>query len=278
MTPGLFTSTNTSDEWSLCNALGKEKCLSTLDDHWSTFYTRSDIWQIKNAGLNMIRIPLGYWAVAELEDFEPYVSGQYPYLVRAVNWAQELDLSVTIDIHGAPGGINGWEESGLVGPIEFPANQTNSDRTLTVLRNLTQEFSQAKYGGAVTNIELLNEPIFALAELKDFYTAGAKVVGTSTGDGINVTIHDAFYNPHSWTNYDPADAEATKPAEHLTVDTHQFWAFPPLDTLPKPDLLQAICDFGANQKEPNNGIPPTLVGEWSLSTGETVYCAIIQSR
>jgi len=53
MTPSLFTSTNTSDEWHLCSELGKDKCLDTLQDHWSNFYTKSDFQQMKDAGLSM---------------------------------------------------------------------------------------------------------------------------------------------------------------------------------------------------------------------------------
>lgn len=41
----------------------------------SSFYTYDDLAQIKAAGLNSLRIPIGYWAV-DLADFEPYVDGQ----------------------------------------------------------------------------------------------------------------------------------------------------------------------------------------------------------
>ncbi|KAK8207665.1 hypothetical protein M8818_004319, partial [Zalaria obscura] len=215
-----------------------------------------------------VRIPLGYWAV-DLLDYEPYVSGQYPYLVQAVEWAGELGLTVFIDLHGAPGSQNGWEETGLVGPILFPANTSNSDRSLNVLRNLTTEFSKDIYGGVVTNIELLNEPIFAVDALKEFYTAGANVVGAANTSGINVTIHDAFYNPPYWANYDPYNADAQSPAAYVTVDTHQFWAFAPYLGLNESEILEDICQFGLELKKNGTGILPTLVGEWSLSTGIT---------
>lgn len=204
----------------------------------------------------------------DLLDYEPYVAGQYPHLVQAVQWAQEMDFTVMIDIHGAPGSQNGWEETGLVGPILFTANQSNTDRTLNVLKNLTTEFTKEQYGGVVTNIELMNEPIFADALLREFYTAGAKVVGPAA-PAVNTTIHDAFYNPPKWKNYDPNNMNAPGPAPHITVDTHQFWAFPPLDTLGEPAILQHICDYAASTKAPNSNIPPILVGEWSLSTGIT---------
>jgi len=205
----------------------------------------------------------------DLLDFEPYVAGQYPHLVQAVQWAQEMDFTVMIDIHGAPGSQNGWEETGLVGPILFTANQSNTDRTLNVLKNLTTEFTKEQYGGVVTNIELMNEPIFADNLLREFYTAGANVVGKAADQGVNTTIHDAFYNPPKWKNYDPNNMDAQSPAPHITVDTHQFWAFPPLDTLTEPQILQHICDFATALKAPDSNIPPTLVGEWSLSTGIT---------
>jgi glucan 1,3-beta-glucosidase len=104
---------------------------------------------IKSAGLNAVRIPVGYWAV-DVRDYEPYVSGQYPYLIRAVQWARELGLQVLIDLHGAPGSQNGNDHSGLIGPILFPSNSSNADRSVAVLRNLTEEFSGDVYGGIVT--------------------------------------------------------------------------------------------------------------------------------
>lgn len=76
---------------------------------------------------------------------------QYPYLIQAVQWAGELGLDVFIDIHGAPGSQNGWEETGLVGPVDFLGNTSNADRTVNVLQNLTNEFMKSEYNGAVTS-------------------------------------------------------------------------------------------------------------------------------
>lgn len=59
-------------------------------------------------------VPVGYWAV-DLLDYEPYVSGQYPWLIQAINWCQELGLNALIDLHGAPGSQNGQDNSGLTG-------------------------------------------------------------------------------------------------------------------------------------------------------------------
>jgi glucan 1,3-beta-glucosidase len=77
------------------------------------------------------------------------MKAQYPYLIQAVLWAKQLGLGVLIDLHGAPGSQNGQDNSGLQGPVLFASNSSNAERSLGVLKNLTAEFSQDIYGGAV---------------------------------------------------------------------------------------------------------------------------------
>ncbi|EMC93316.1 glycoside hydrolase family 5 protein [Baudoinia panamericana UAMH 10762] len=273
ITPAVYQGTYANDEWHLCNQLGPKQCASTLRSHWSSFYVRDDLVAIRSAGLNRIRIPIGYWAV-DLLPYEPYVSGQYPYLIRAVQWAGELGLSVIIDLHGAPGSQNGQDNSGLIGPVLFPSNASNVDRSLNVLRNLTEEFSSLVYNNTVIGVELLNEPrlsaTFSMDQLKRFYTNGSAVVhDASTRSGFNVTIHDAFWGPQYWTNYNPSNAAASQPAQGLAIDTHQYYAFAPLNNLTAPQILQSICNISQLLKAPHSGIPPTVVGEWSLETGNS---------
>jgi glucan 1,3-beta-glucosidase len=168
---------------------------TVTDTASSSFITRDDFEDMKSTGLNAIRIPIGYWAVDVLSD-EPYVTGQYPYLIQAVQWSSEFGFQVMIDLHGAPGSQNGQDNSGLIGPVLFPSNSSNPDRSLDVLRNLTEEFSQDVYGGAVTAIELLNEPRldddnFPMSQLKGFYDDGVEVVsGASVSSNpIDIVIH-----------------------------------------------------------------------------------------
>jgi len=51
------------------------------------------------AGLNHVRIPIGYWSVLP-RDGDPYVQGAYERLGRALDWAQGAGLKVMIDLHG----------------------------------------------------------------------------------------------------------------------------------------------------------------------------------
>lgn len=101
ITPSLFDEAGNAavDEWTFCATLGKEAAQSRLVKHWSSFITEADFQQIAQAGMNFVRIPIGYWAVIPLEN-EPYVNGQLPFLDKAVDWAKAAGLKVIVDLHG----------------------------------------------------------------------------------------------------------------------------------------------------------------------------------
>jgi glucan 1,3-beta-glucosidase len=66
-----------------------------------------DFWKTYGFRLNHVRVPIGYWAW-DVQEGEPYIQGQLPYLRNAVGWAARYGLKVVIDLHGAPGSQNGY--------------------------------------------------------------------------------------------------------------------------------------------------------------------------
>lgn len=101
ITPSLFDEAGDEavDEYTLTEVLGAEEAAARLSEHWNTFITEEDFALIAEAGLNYVRIPVGYWAAAPL-DGEPYVSGQLEHLDNAVAWARAHNLKVIVDLHG----------------------------------------------------------------------------------------------------------------------------------------------------------------------------------
>ena len=101
ITPSLFENVgdpNIVDEYTLTQKLGAN-ARSTLQAHWDSFINESDFQAIARAGLNHVRIPIGYWAV-EKHEGDPYVDGQIEYLDKAVQWATDAGLNVMVDLHG----------------------------------------------------------------------------------------------------------------------------------------------------------------------------------
>ena len=103
ITPSIFSEWADShavvDEYTYTQTLGKDEASSRLTNHWQAWITQDDFNQIAAAGLNHVRIPIGYWALAPL-DGDPYVQGQLPILDQAIGWARSAGIKVLLDLHG----------------------------------------------------------------------------------------------------------------------------------------------------------------------------------
>jgi len=108
--------------------------------------------------MNHVRIPIGYWAVAPL-DGDPYVQGQLAYLDRAVQWARQVGLKVWVDLHGAPGSQNGFDNSGQRDRLQWQSTPGFVEHTLKVVGMLSARYAKAEFADVVTGIEVLNEPL-----------------------------------------------------------------------------------------------------------------------
>jgi len=79
--------------------LGPDKAKERLSNHWNSWITQADFQKIAAAGLNHVRLPIGYWSIIPIPG-EPYVQGAYEFLGKALDWAQAAGLKVIIDLHG----------------------------------------------------------------------------------------------------------------------------------------------------------------------------------
>jgi glucan 1,3-beta-glucosidase len=155
-------------------------------------------------------VPIGFWAFNATGT--PYVSGAATYLERAVGWARRTTppLMVLIDLHGAPGSQNGFDNSGRKGEVGFlrgGAGGPTARAALEAVAAIARRYAGPGYGDVVVGIELVNEPVgWALdhAELRAFFREGYGVV-RSFGDAP-VVVSDAFMAPASFNGFlTPAD-------------------------------------------------------------------------
>ncbi|KAI0232938.1 hypothetical protein L0F63_004085, partial [Massospora cicadina] len=249
------------DEWTFCEVLGKEEAANQLKRHWETWVTEGDLARLAAAGINHVRIPVGYWAV-DIQDGEPWVKGAFDYLVLGVHWAKRHGLNVMVDIHGAPGSQNGFDNSGKRDGIRFFEDPKNIQRMLHVIHTLSAHFSNPEFGGIVKAIQLLNEPAgwsLDRGTLQQFYSDGYDRVRGNSKDMV-VTVHDAFAPLAQW-EYLRNDYH-----QRVMLDTHIYQVFDyGLVAMSKQDHLLQPCKRWGELERSNQKLW-SVVGEFSLAT------------
>ncbi|KAF2713629.1 glycoside hydrolase family 5 protein [Pleomassaria siparia CBS 279.74] len=267
ITPSIFDNlgrTDVVDEFTLGQKLGHDAALAILENHWQTWTTFADFQKIAASGFNLVRIPIGYWAYDTFGS--PYVSGASVYIDAAIDWARVLGLKMIIDLHGAPGSQNGFDNSGerLAQPTWQSGNTTA--QTLQVLKTISAKYAQASYQDVVVGIELLNEPLMSSLNqdaLRQFYRDGYGQV-RDTSD-TPVVLHDGFQAPNTWNGFlTPSDANA----QNVAIDHHEYQVFTPaLNQLQPWEHRQLVCNNAATYSGADKW---TFVGEW---TGAMTDCA-----
>ncbi|KAH3680613.1 hypothetical protein WICMUC_000233 [Wickerhamomyces mucosus] len=246
ITPSLFEAFGSDeskipvDEYHYTQYLGKELAFDRLNQHWSSWITEDDFKSIAGTGLNFVRIPVGYWAFA-LKDDDPYVQGQLPYLDQAVEWARDAGLKVWIDLHGAPGSQNGFDNSGLRDSYKFQ-EPDNLELTYKVLDSFFSRYSDSKYDDVIIGLEVLNEPlgpVLNLDELNEFWAKGYEILRKYTSSQ-NYIIHDGF------TAAGYFDGKFLLPDYYqVVIDHHHYQVFSTSELqLSLDEKIKVVCEWG----------------------------------
>ena len=142
---------------------------------------------------------------------------------KAIRWANNHGLKVLVDLHGAPGSQNGYDNSGHNGTVGWASDSTSVANTRTVIQKIANKYAQPSYQNIVVGIELLNEP------LASKISGGTDVVVQFSKDGYGdvrdisdtpVIVHDAFQQGSFWN-----DILASPGAQGIAIDHHEYQIF-----------------------------------------------------
>lgn len=266
ITPSIFQKLNgVVDEYTLTQQQGQDAAGAILREHWDNWVTLGDFQKIAGAGFNTVRIPVGYWAF-ETFNGDPYVQGAAEYLEKAIGWARSTGLKVWIDLHGAPGSQNGFDNSGQ--RLDSPGwqNGDNVANTLRVIERISDKYSRQEYQDVVVAIQLLNEPLgpkLDLNNIRQFYRDGYGKVRQNSD--TPVVFSDAFQPASSWNNFlTPSDNNA----QNVIVDHHEYQVFSNEQLrLQNYEHRQAVCNNRGSYTGADKWV---VVGEWS---GAQTDCA-----
>jgi len=199
--------------------------------------------------------PIGrHWGITQ---YAPYAFGQLAYLDRAIGWARSTGLKVWIDLHGAPGSQNGFDNSGWRDHLEWQTGN-NVQSTIEIIRKLANMYATSENNDVVTAIEALNEPLgpsLDINRIKQYWYDGWGTVRTVSD--IAVVIHDAFYDPAYWNGF------MTSGFNNVILDTHHYEVFNDGQlSLSVQDHVNSVCGFGRALRSLDKW---TIVGEWSAA-------------
>ncbi|KAI9367922.1 glycoside hydrolase superfamily [Aspergillus egyptiacus] len=268
ITPSLFEgySSDVIDEYTLSKELG-ESAASRIERHYATFITEKDFAEIRDAGLDHVRIPFAYWAATPIEG-EPYVPKiAWRYLLRTIEYCRKYGLRVKLDPHGLPGSQNGFNHSGRQGPIRWlngDDGDKNAQHSLDFHDKVSKFFAQDRYKNVVTIYGLANEPYMLSLDIEkvlDWTTKATELV-QKNGMSAWVSFHDGFLNLSKWKSM------LKNGPSNLVLDTHQYTIFNTAQiVLNHTEKVNLVCnDWHAMIGEINStsaGWGPTFCGEWS---------------
>ena len=84
--------------WTLASAFpNKEMAKSYFSRHWDTWVTEEDIASIAKAGLTHVKIPVGHWIMGDIRGDEPWIDGDWPYLLRCLLCKLKLNQTLNYD-------------------------------------------------------------------------------------------------------------------------------------------------------------------------------------
>lgn len=251
--PSLFAGQTAADEYTLCQALGKEKAAALLKKHRETWITADDFKWLADHGINSVRLPVGYWVA---EENPPFITG-----LETMDWAfrtaKANGLSVLLDLHGVPGSQNGWDHSGRQGALGWHTSKENIAHSLRVIEDLA---TRCKEYDNLLGIELVNEPrdTVPLDILKAYYQEGYDRIRKQTKQA-EVVIHDGF-RPFEWDS-----VLSDKDYNNVILDTHLYQCFSDQDH--QRDIHAQIEVAAVERKQQLDKMRKQhacIVGEWSL--------------
>lgn len=262
-----------SGEFALMKHLGHEEGDRRFHHHRSTWITVDDIKEIKQRGLNTVRVPVGFFILGydsgnagHLKEYAVFAPNSLYFLDQLINvWCIKHEIAVIVDIHAARGSQNGMEHSAPPTPgvcywSEYPEN---IDDTVIVAQFLCSRYRNSP---AFLGLGMLNEPNYPVdpEKTKEYYLRVYKEI-RSTGDDCILLVSPMLSEqglPHlehfmvSGEDY-----------INVWVDWHPYfiWGY---EKCSSEEILKAVKQYGKTvDKWKGNRL---FFGEWSLGAPQCI--------
>jgi len=261
-----YSGTGASDLCTLCKQ-NRNSADSKMQSYLATWITESDISWAQQQGINMLRLPIGYWNVMS-DPYNIYVpidpNVSFGYIDSVFSWAKKYGMKVIVDMHGAPGSQNGEDHSGCGNGVVGWDTPTNIQYSLQAITAMVK-----RYGGSpqLLGIELLNEPAWSLEQdnhndLLNYYQQAYSVI-RQYDNHTNVIFNELYSQFYSSWN-----GQLTEPNYYNVLeDWHLYDCYGDQAHVSTQQHIEDAQSWGPMILQYQNQ-HPIFVGEWSLATGD----------
>ncbi len=134
-----------------------------IDELWQVYYdnfiTEDDYRRVKEIGFNAIRLPMYYRNFLTGDDKLVLKENAFELLDRFLENCKKYSLYAVLDMHGVPGGQNGYEHSGTR-TTEFWDNETYITEMCDLWRTIALRYSTERSDlyDTIACYDLINEP------------------------------------------------------------------------------------------------------------------------
>jgi len=271
MNPSFSNYTGLGWAASLCNVVLWNRTLAevAIQKHLSTWITAADFEEIAADGFNSVRVPLGYWNLIP----DPYAlfvpsntDSSLQYIDFAFDMCEKFNLSLLLDLHGAPGSQNGVDHSGCSLGSNWLEQPDNLNLTLTAIEVMMMRYGSRR---ALVGVELVNEPAEKYCtdnpeELLKFYQ-DAYILVRRYSPSVAVVFNELYEGCYAlWRN------KLREPEYYnVLIDLHLYnWQLPYTAQSAETHIANAAA--WVDTVDHVGQAHPVLIGEWCFSTGTVV--------
>ena len=186
----------------LDNRFGVATEQSLITTYQQSWITGTDLDNIKNAGFNLIRIPVWWGQFYVLNNTTP--SGWRPDAFTMLDWlvtnAAARGIYVVIDMHGVVGGQSNSDDTGYQNQNAYWTSATNQASTAYMWQQIATHY---KDNPAVAGYDLINEPIGA-PNTNAVWTAYNNLYNTIRSvDPTHMLIMEGTFGSWNWSMLPP---------------------------------------------------------------------------
>lgn len=254
ITPSLFKGMKATNHYQLAKSRAGKARIRT---HIETFITEDDIVWLRANGVELLRVPVGYWIFG---DDAPY-EGAIARLDWLVETAKKYGMHVMIDMHAAANAQNSKAHSGsgnTGGSDDWLKDENAQRRTIEVVKQLAVRYRDFSN---VWGIQLLNEPsvdAFGL-RLVRFYRRAYKELTQVARPGMRIVFSDGFrpwllVNTFGWLRHK---------AFPVVMDVHIYHCFGRANKKRTAKQHIRLARSSRRYIRLLSLFQPVMVGEWS---------------